>query len=119
MSVFFSVAYDLVQYASVRQDGGRTVPHPIGIEPPIHAKTPSGDLGTTAWTGNEHNADNEVEVVQKVPWRSTPPASVVYHDHAWWHEKEVCQPLPPIATTHISYLALGSMGRGLKGRLVS
>lgn len=63
-----------------------------------------------------------MDVIQKVAWRSTPPPSVVYHDYAWWHEKEVCPlasaSLSQVAASHKGHLALGSMGRGLKGRML-
>ncbi|KAF8524907.1 hypothetical protein BU17DRAFT_63077 [Hysterangium stoloniferum] len=60
-----SVAYDLPQYQRVRQDGGRTVPHPVSIEPP-----------------------SSVYKNTTVRWQSTPPPAIVYHDYAWWYKEE-------------------------------
>lgn len=104
ISVLFSVAYDLWQYERVRQDGRRNDAHPIGIEAstipsrkttrvPFFSST-SGSTGrSSSRTGKDSDAKMGEDVIKRVPWRSAPPTMVVYHDYAWWHEKEVSRSL--------------------------
>ncbi|GJJ15968.1 hypothetical protein Clacol_010247 [Clathrus columnatus] len=61
-----SVAYDLNEYSLVRQDGGRTKPHPIGIEP----------------------SSSRIHPPPPFVWNDIPPTEVVYHDWAQWYAPE-------------------------------
>jgi len=86
-----SVAYDLHAYSEIRQDGGRTIPHPIGLESsPSSAKfgADSNDGRTRGIFGFWRNEGEVGSRRAKVEWKDTPPKEVANHDYAWWHEKE-------------------------------
>jgi len=90
--LLFSVAYDLHAYSEIRQDGGRTIPHPIGLESsPSSAKfgADSNDGRTRGIFGFWRNEGEVGSRRAKVEWKDTPPKEVANHDYAWWHEKEV------------------------------
>lgn len=92
------MAYKLADYERVRQDGGRTVRHPLGIEPRINARTPKEDvqrlhassIGIYSDVKSQESDEESVAIhSSRVPWSTIPPVRVVYHDYAWWHEQEV------------------------------
>jgi len=88
-----SVAYTLGQYAEFRQDGRREIPHPVGIEPShSSAKFRKQKENTGGFWGRFWGNNGTPEIGEgrtKVEWTHEPPKEVVYHDWAFWADKEV------------------------------